>query len=136
MQTAKCRGTGSATWLCPSPRRRTALSGSRNRTLLNAARQGWGGGGKQALPQAGGGFQGLQLQEAQPGISDLECLLWAAFPLPQPPLHRLGASLQSSVFSPLLHSHSREPLIPCGVRSGSRFRPLQLTSSPWFVQVG
>lgn len=95
-----------------------------------------GGGGKQALPQAGGGFQGLQLQEAQPGISDLECLLWAAFPLPQPPLHRLGASLQSSVFSPLLHSHSREPLIPCGVRSGSRFRPLQLTSSPWFVQVG
>lgn len=43
MQIAKCRGTGSATWLCPSPRRRTPLSGSRNRTLLNAALLGGGG---------------------------------------------------------------------------------------------
>lgn len=50
--------TGSATWLCPSPRRRTALSGSRNRTLLNAARQGWGGAVSRLYRRLVAGFRG------------------------------------------------------------------------------
>lgn len=80
-------------------------------------------GGKQALPQACSGFQGLQPWEAQPGILDPVCPFGQHFPCPnQLPVN---ACLQSSVFSPLPHSHLREPLIPCGVHSGSHFWTLQ-----------